>query len=423
LLAGLVFLLWIAAAGPAASSSSVTADLDGDGAAETISAAAARNAVRLEVRDADGRKKADALAAAPASGPFAVALESAPIGSAGFLVEVTAGAGASQCRSVWRYRDGRLSRLPVRDAEGKDLPECGNPEGWAYRWEAGAPGRPSALARELIEKTEAGPFRRKEVFAFAGFSLDYDAGLSTSEINGIPIPSWYPATLYTRSALETLYSRFGLAAMKSEPTLRLETDARRGVFELRLRGPAGEITAPVEAYGAESGTANLSARIGEETAHVSVELSGEKRDIPFEVRVEGLGSPLDQLYAPAGSWRGGARQVFASAADELASEDLAGTWNDPRGHVVTISLEGMSPYHLRIGADTFSVDIDGAKPPADAVLRPTRSGGPIWGITLRGPNAMERTPYRCAGIPPDRVCEPEGVGEVLRRIGARINVR
>jgi hypothetical protein len=422
LLVGLVFLSWVAGAHPSASAPSVTADLDGDGHVETIAAAPSPDGVRLEVRDASGGAMAEAVAAAPPSGSAAVTLDSAPIGSAGTLVEVTAGTGASECRTVWRYRDRRLARLPLREAGGHELPDCGNAEGWTYRWQSAGTGRPSFLIREIVQSTAAGPFHRKEAFVFAGFSLDYAPMLSSSEINGIPIPAWYPAVLYTRSALETLYGRFGLSAMKSEPTLRFEADRSRGIFQLRFTGPAGEISGPVEAYGAEAGAATLAARIGAETAHVSVSLSGEKHDIPIEAHVEGLGSHLDQLYAPAGSWRGGSRQVFASAADEIASEDLVGSWNDPRGKAVAISLEGAPPYHVRIGAETFSIDLDGARPPADLMLRPTRAGSPIWGITLRGPNAMEKTPYRCENAAPDRGCAPAGAGETLRRIGARINV-
>ncbi len=62
----------------------------------------------------------------------------------------------------------------------------------------------------------------------------------------MPIPAWYAATLYSRTALEILYSRFHLEAMRAEPTLTIEADRRRGVFALRLAGPRGELRAPVE---------------------------------------------------------------------------------------------------------------------------------------------------------------------------------
>jgi hypothetical protein len=426
LLAGVLFFSFLAGVDPSTARPSVAADLDGDGAVETIMATPSPDGVRLEVRDAAGRARASAVAAAPGSGTVTAVLAAAPIGSAGALVELTARAGSSECRTVWRYRDGRLTRLPLRDAGGQELPDCAGADGWTYRWEDGGAGRPSILVRETVENTATESFRRREAFAFAGFSLDYDPAHSSSEINGVPIPSWYPAILYTRGALETLYGRFDLAAMRSEPTLKFEADRRRGIFRIRFGSPAGEVTASVGAYDEESGTATLTATVGEQTGRISVSLAGEKHDVPIEARVEGLRSDLDQQYAPAGSWRGGSRHVFESAADEIASEDLAGSWNDPRGRAVLISLDGAVPYRVRMGADTFSVDMNNARPPADLLLRSVKRGGPVWGVSLRGPNAIERTPYRCGDTAPDAArtsdCAPDGAGEVLRRIGARINV-
>lgn len=65
--------------------------------------------------------------------------------------------------------------------------------------------------------------------------------------------------------------------------------------------------------------------------------------IPYEVRVEGMGSPRDQVYAPAGTWRGGAREVYPTAADELASQYLAGVWGDEKGQNTAFSVEGAPP--------------------------------------------------------------------------------
>jgi hypothetical protein len=426
LLAGIFFLSFLAGADPSAASPSVSTDLDGDGSVETITAAASPDGMRLEVRDPAGRPRAHAVAAAPGSGTVTAVLDAASIGSAGALVELAVKAGTSECRTVWRYRDGRLTQLPLRDAEGQDLPDCAAADGWNYGWEDGGSGRPSFLIRESVESTAAGTFRRKEAFVFAGFSLDYDPARSSSEINGVPIPSWYPAVLYTRDALETLYGRYDLAAMRKEPTLRFEADRRHGIFRIRFTTPEGEVSAPVEALDQEPAGATLTARVGEKAGRVVVSLAGEKHDVPIEARVEGLAPHLDQEYAPAGSWRGGSRHVFESAADEIASEDLVGTWNDPRGRAVPISLEGPPPYRVRMGADTFSIDVDDARPPADLLLRSVKSGGPVWGISLRGPNAIEKAPYRCADAAPDGArspdCAPAGAGEVLRRIGARINV-
>jgi hypothetical protein len=246
------------------------------------------------------------------------------------------------------------------------------------------------------------------------------AARSGGEINGIPIPLWFPETLLTRSALETLYARFGLEAMRREPELRIETDAARGVFALRLRLGDHEIVANVDACSFSAGEATLSARAGDRTAHATVRLSGSERNVPIEVRIDGLGGPYDQLYQPAGAWRGGARQVFQTPSDELASEQLAGIWSSPTGQTTTLSVEGENSYRIRSGAAVYVPDLDAAAAPADLLLRPASGAGTGWALTLRGPNAMERIPCRFeAG---QASCVPEGAAETLRRVGARLNV-
>jgi hypothetical protein len=410
------------AAEPSAIAPSLTADLDGDGTAETVTAAPAKGAVRLRVRDAAGARLADAKAPAPAADVVPVALTSGPLGSAGALVEVAAATDTMECRTIWRYRGGELTKLPIRDASGRALPDCAPPSGWVSRWEREGAGRPAAWARERSETAAAGALRTREIYAFAGFSLDFDPARSQVEIGGIPIPSWYAATLYPRAALETLYGRFRLADMRREPTLRIETDRRRGIFALRLTGPKGELVAPVEAYAASSGTARLAARAGDETAHVAIRLAGDGT-MPYEVRVEGLGADWDRSYSPAGAWRGGARQVFLGAADEIAAEHLVGVWSDARGQTETFAIEGEPPYRLRIGGAAYAVDVDGAAPPFDLLLLPPDAAGRAWGIVLKGANALERVPVACAGGPPQLRCRADGEAETLRRFGARVNVR
>jgi hypothetical protein len=423
LLTGLLLILRFAAAEPSGLPPSLTEDLDGDGSAETLTALPARGAVRLQVRDANGRTLAEAEAPAPIGEVVPIKLTSAPIGSAGALVEVAAGTDRSECHSVWRYRDASLARLPVRDGAGNPLPDCEAPGRWAYRWESAGEGRPSAWVRERIERVARGSLVTRETFSFAGFSLDLDVKRTASEIEGVPIPSWYNATLYPRPALETLYGRFRLAALKDEPTLRIEADRPRGVFALRFQGPGGEKTvAPVDSYSTTSGEVSLSARAGGKTAHVSIRLSADGT-VPYEVRVTGLGPPLDQVYGPAGSWRGGARKVFPTAADELASENLAGVWGDSRGKNTTITVEGEPPYRVRMGPSTFTIDLQHVTSPTDLLLLPTGDGDRPWGLVLRGPNAMDRIPFTCAGQATARTCRPDGEAETLRRIGARVNVR
>jgi hypothetical protein len=282
-------------------------------------------------------------------------------------------------------------------------------------------GKPSELVRERTQKVDGGDLVRREAYAFAGFSLDRVAARSGGEINGIPIPTWAPETLFSRSALETLYSRLRLEAMRREPELTIETDATRGVFALRFRAPGEEVVAPVDTFALTGGEARLGGRAGEQSVRATVRLAGDDRSVPIEVRVDGLGAPFDGAYSPAGAWRGGARQVFRTAVDELASEQIAGVWNTPKGVRVTLVAEGDSPYRIREGAALYVPDLSAAEPPADVLLRPASGTGAGWSVTLRGPNGMDRVPCRfeAAGA----ACAPTAPAETLRRVGARLNVR
>src|SRR5262245_52039308 len=184
--------------------------------------------------------------------------------------------------------------------------------------------------REPVQKADTGTLRVRQAYAFASFSLDFDASRSTVDVGGIPIPAWYAAIFYSRPALESLYSRFRMAELRREPTLRIEADRDRGIFALHFTGPAGRLVAPVDSYASVGRTATLGARAGERAAHVAIDLGGDGA-VPYEIVVNGLGPDWDRTYAPAGSWRAGSRQVFPSAADELAANDLVGAWGDPSG--------------------------------------------------------------------------------------------
>jgi hypothetical protein len=403
---------------------SITADLDGDGSSETVTAVPARGTVRLEIRDASGRRLADAKAPAPAGDVVPVTLTSGPLGSAGALVEVAAATDASECRTIWRFRDGKLTPLPIRDASGRALPECAAPAGWSASWAREGEGKPAAWVRERTQKSDAGTLRIRETYGFAGFSLDFDASRSSVDVGGIPIPSWYAATFYSRPALDTLYSRFRLGDMRGEPTLRIETDQVRGIFSLRFTGPAGTLVAPVDAYSLVSRTATLGVRAGDRAGQAAVRLGGDG-SVPYGIDVTGLGPEWDRTYAPAGSWRGDARQVFPSAADELAANDLAGQWGDASGGKTPIVIEGNLPYRLRVGTALYALDLEGATPPFDALLLPLEAngGGRPWGLVLKGQNGLERVPLACSGTPPRPPCRADGSAEVLKRLGGRVNVR
>src|SRR5262249_14430826 len=110
----LVALAMAARVRAATPSPSATADFSGGGRPETITATAKGKAVRLEARDDSGKRIARADAPAPDGGRYDVALSTGSIGSSGALLEVAASSGETICRSVWRLRDGALSRLPIR---------------------------------------------------------------------------------------------------------------------------------------------------------------------------------------------------------------------------------------------------------------------------------------------------------------------
>ena len=167
----------------------------------------------------------------------------------------------------------------------------------------------------------------------------------------------------------------------------------------------------------------LAVRAGDTPGQAVVRLGGADGRVPIEIQVQGLGKGLDQLYAPAGAYRSSALQVFLTAADELASEDLVGLWTDTRGNRQTIAIEGDSPYRLRMEGALYRIDLEHAEPPMDVLLVPETGAGRAWGLVLRGANNIERIPIACSGEGASFACRKDGDGETFRRVGARVNVR
>jgi hypothetical protein len=411
----------------------LSADLDGDGKAEAVTASASRGAVSLTVEGGSAKRPITAKAPAPAQDVVRVSLTAAALGTPGSLLEVSATTDASECLSVWRYHDGALTRLPIRGVGGRALPDCaprsggsGSGDGgaaWTHRWERPAADAPSVLVRERTTEVARGTLRNRETYSFAGFSLDLDPERSGADVNGVPIPAWYDARYYTHSGLQQLYARFDVPALRAMPSLAIESDRDRGIFNLRFRRGSEEIVAPVESFSSvrSTGTASIVARAGEKAVHADVRLGGDG-NVPYQLRVDGLEPELDQLYGPAGAWEGSARHVFPSAADETVAEYLDGDWRTPQGGKVTMGPDGPPPYRVRIEERVFTLDFDHAPKGADIALLPTDGSRRGWAIVLAGPNGLDRLPVDCESGGDGSACRPDGSPERLRRMGARINV-
>ena len=110
----------------------------------------------------------------------------------------------------------------------------------------------------------------------------------------------------------------------------------------------------------------------------TVSLGGDG-SVPYEIELEGFGAPFDQVYAPAGGWRGETRSLFLTAADELVAKDLAGTWLDPAGQNLVIAADGAPPYRVRLDKELYTPDIAAASKPLDLLLLPADPLRPALG--------------------------------------------
>lgn len=406
----------------------LSADLDGDSSTETVEASVRGGKVKLQARDARGKLLGKSDAPAPRGGALSVSLAKGELGSSGALWEVTASTGREECRSVWRLRAGKPDRLPIL-AQGTSIPACAPAGGWTTRFERIGEDVPATYVRERSRTTPRGLHGERQVFSFSGFQMDLVS--STDEINGVVIPDWYEAVLYPRQSLKALAERYDLSPVTSLPRLRLETDGPAGLFTLRLTDSAGTLEAPVRARtpGEDKNRVNLEARAEpaaaepEKVAEVKVELAANG-EIPIEVEVRGLGPRFDFFYVPVTRVKEGALQVFPSAEAELVSENLTGVWSSEKGENVAVDPIPNSHTRLRFDREDVSVRLDGAPEGSDLLLVPAGGAAPSWALDLQGPNALARLPVRCPGWPESpEPCEGAGSGEVLRRVGARVNLR
>jgi hypothetical protein len=393
-------------------------DLDGQGAVESAAAVPRGSKVRLEIRDSGGKLLAESLVPAPGGSDPRVAITTGSLGSAGALIEVAATAGETECRSLWRYRDGRLSQTPVLAPAGP-LPDCGPPE-WSYRWERPSEEVPALYTRERSRQRPNGVFRLVEAFRYAGFRLEPDPGGSSSRINGVEIPAWRDVVLYRRAAVEQLATRFDLSSFRSQPRLRVLADRAQGVFEVRIEDPSSQGTFPVTAAsssGEKKREVVLTA--GTPGIHVRLLLTADG-SVPLEAVVEGLGERLDRTYVAVTQRRASGLRVYDSAEQELAEEFLPGTWHDEK-EPVGVKLVSSSPVLLRFGKSDVSLSFTRAPRGADVLLLPKDGSLPVLGILLRGPDSLLEVPVRCE-TGTER-CATLGAGRFLRRAGARLNIR
>jgi hypothetical protein len=396
----------------------VSVDLDGDGAPETIEAEKARSGVRILVRNARGRRVASASAPAPRGGEVAVDLASGSLGSAGAILEVVASSAAETCRSLWRLRSGKLQALPVRSAAGP-LPSCGAREGWTARFDQEAQDKPARYVRERTRETPRGAHRETQVFQFSGFQLDLAE--SRGEIGGVAIPDWYDAVFYPRPAIDALFERFDFAPLRELPQLSIDADPAGGTFSLRFHGGGADTDLPVRASSPGPEGATL-LRVDGPSGPVDIAVRVAKQ-VPYEILVRGIADRLDGLYAPVSRIQDGAFRVYPNAAAELSANGLPGTWSVDGRQIVTIAAASGALDRVLVDGQPFAVDVDRAPSGRDVLLVPEREKALSWALDLRGPHAVLRVPVRCPAQSGEAPCEETGAGETLRRLGARINLR
>jgi hypothetical protein len=397
----------------------LTADLGGQGARETAAAVVAGRTVTLEIRDAGGELLARETVPSPGQTSPSVALSLGSLGSAGALVEAAVSGATAECRTLWRFRDGRLARVPLFGPSGP-VPDCGPPE-WKYRWERPAEDAPALLMRERSRKRDNGVFREVEAYRYAGFRMESDPGRFSSSINSVEIPGWRDVTLYPRELLDRLAERYDLSAFRTGPRARLFTDRAQGVFELRVEDASRQRSFPVTAAQPGQGKSEVLLTAGPGGARIRVLVSGDG-SVPLEATVHGLDGRLDLAYAPVTRPNATGVRVYDSAEQQLAEEFFPGTWDDAKTRVA-VALVSAVPPRLRFGKSEVALSFAQAPRGADALLLPGDGSSPTLAIQLRGSNSFLEVPVRCTSSGQSRRCESRGPGRTLRRVGARLNVR
>lgn len=413
---------------PTSATSTLDGDFDADGAPDRAAAVIRRAVVRLEIRSgASSRVVASADAPLPAAGPGgatpAIELSSGTLGSSGSLLALVASAGDAECRTLWRFRDGALSRVPIVAASGA-LADCGDRAGWSWSWQRPDPEAPAEYRRERTRETPEGAHRQKESFRYAGFRMELEPSRSGAEIRGIPIPTWFPEELYSRDALEGLYDRYKLSTLRAAPRIRIVNEPDRGVFSVRIRSAGREKILPVTASTQGESKTQVVLTLGADPSapRLTVNLPGRRRGSVNEAVLKGFDPAVDGYFTPATRLEEGAIHLYSSAEEELAASFFSGNWSSEKRESLSASLVSAEPLLLQMEGTRYSVDIDRAPAGVDVILTPEGRSVPTMGVVLKGPNAFEQFPLRCDAAS-SAACVRDGAGRVLRRVGARINSR
>jgi hypothetical protein len=404
---------------------SLTVDLDGDGAPETVSATLHGKKVRIEISDTAGQRRARAEAAAPESGAVQIALTTGSLGSAGALLEVSASTPARQCHTIWRLREKEFSPVPIVGKKGK-LPECTSPEGWTEQWRKPREDAPADWVRERTRSVAQGEHLRTEVYQFSGFELTLDASRSTAKIDGVWIPEWSSETLYPRPLIESLNSGFDLSAFKTNPRLRILADRDEGVLAIEVRRPSGVERLPIRRgdWDEKKSEWQLTVVQDKRRGYVRLLMTSDQRH-PLELSIEGLGDDLGRSYVPISRRTSAGIEVFMRAEDHIALQALTGAWDSRRGERISINTVSVDPTVIEIGKQRFLLDIAQAPEGSDLLLLPSDGSAPKTALQLRGPDVFARLPVSCEARATAQTgsCRVTGPGENFRRVGSQVNSR
>ena len=419
----LLFAAWVLASPAPALPPEWKADLDGDGKVETATAHVRGKTIRLEIADASGKRLASADAPAPDGATDAsIRLQGGSLGSPGALLEVAGDGSGHECRSVWRFHDKALARLPLRRGTASQA-DCSASEGWTTKWEKPAENAPAVYVRERTRETPGGRHHEKEVFAFTGFALELDPSRGAAEIAGVEIPAWNDAILYTKPALDTLVSRFDLSPFRAAPRLRIQADRSSGLFAFHLSDRQGTLDLPVTANAAAAEPNERDLTLGTDKGPLTIR-AAVRGGIVWEVRMTGLSARWDALYVPASRFTGGAFEIYARAEDEIATDYLAGLWASEKGEQLALNLVPGVLGALEMRRASVDVLLDPVPSGTDVLLVPRDGSPPAWGLALRGGNGLARLPVRCGGRDAGVWrCETIGPAQPFHRVGGRMNAR